>query len=192
MNLKTSVGFCISLFATVLTLNNSAVAQEKPSITASRTVNISATVTSIDHETRAVTLEGSQGEAINFTASPDVRNIDQVQAGDLVFAQLHEEVSIEVFANPEGVQPGAGEIVAEARAEMGDMPAGGVVDTVVITAIVEDINLDSKTFRLRGPEGTIREFAARDPENLKRAEVGDLVVITIMQAMGIMVEHPGE
>lgn len=163
---------------------------DKPSISASRTLTLGATVEAIDHETREVTLKGPSGETVTTTASPDVRNLAQVEVGDQVLAEIYEEVTIDVFANPDGIEPGAGEFAAAARAEEGAMPGGAVTDTVVITAVVEEINLEANTFKLRGPEGNIREFAARNPDNLRRAEVGDLVVITITQAMGIMVERP--
>jgi hypothetical protein len=191
MQLLKPMALGLTLAASLLAFNHPVMAQDKPSVSASRTVTMSATVTEIDHDTRMVTLQGPEGESVSFTASPDVRNLAQVEVGDIVLAQMHEEVTIEVVANPESIEPGTGEFVAEARAEMGELPGGGVLDTVVITAVVEEINLETNSFKLRGPEGNVREFAARDPENLKRAEVGDLVVITITQAMGIMVEQPG-
>lgn len=163
---------------------------DKPSFSASRTLTMGALVEAIDHDTREVTLVGPEGDQVTITASPDVRNLAQIEVGDAVIAEVHEEVSIEVFANPEGIAPNAGELVAEARAAEGEMPGASIMDAVVITAVVEEINLESNTFKLRGPEGNVREFAARDPENLRRAEVGDLVVITITQAMGIIVERP--
>lgn len=171
-------------------LAGNSIAQEKPSMSASRTMTMSATVASIDHDTREVTLEGPQGDTVTFTASEDVRNLDQVDVGDTVLAELYEEVTIEVFDNPEGIAPGAGEFTAAGRAEPGQKPGGGVMDTLVITAVVEAIDLEANTFQLRGPEGNIREFTARDPENLRRAAVGDLVVITVTQAVGIMVQQP--
>lgn len=164
--------------------------EEKPSLSASRTMTMGATVEAIDHETREVTLKGPEGNMVTITASPDVRNLAQVEVGDLVLAEVYEEVTIEVFDNPEGIEPGAGEMAAAARAEEGAMPGGAVMDTVVITAVVEEINLEANTFKLRGPEGNVREFTARNPDNLRRAAVGDLVVITVTQAMGIIVERP--
>jgi hypothetical protein len=56
--------------------------------------------------------------------------------------------------------------------------------------VVEEFDLEANTFKLRGPEGNVREFAARNPENLEKADVGDLVVITVTTAFGILVEHP--
>jgi hypothetical protein len=163
---------------------------DKPSMAASRTMTMSAMVEAIDQETREVTLKGSSGEMVTITASPDVRNLAQVEVGDRVLAEVYEEVTIQVMDNPDGIEPGAGEFGAAGRAEEGQMPGGAIMDTVVITAVVEEINLENNTYKLRGPQGNIREFVARDPANLKKAAVGDLVVITITQAMGVLVEHP--
>ena len=163
---------------------------DKPSISASRTESFAADVTAINHETREVTLAGAEGQSTTFTASEHVRNLSQVEVGDQVIAEIYEEITISVHANPDGMEPGAGEFSATGVAEDGAMPAGATMDTMVITAIVEEINLEANTFKLRGPEGNVKEFAARNPENLRKADVGDLVVITITQAMGIMVERP--
>lgn len=162
---------------------------ERPSMKASRTMSMVATVDAINHETREVTLSG-EGGSETFIASPDVRNLAQVEVGDRVITEVYEELSIAVYANPEGAQPSSGEMIAEARAAEGEMPGAGVMDTVIITALVEDINIEANTFKLKYEDGSIKEYTARDPENLKRSEVGDMVVITITQAMGIMVEHP--
>jgi hypothetical protein len=34
----------------------------------------------------------------------------------------------------------------------------------------------------------VNEYVARNPENLKRAEVGDLVIITVTEAIAMTVE----
>jgi hypothetical protein len=45
------------------------------------------------------------------------------------------------------------------------------------------------TFKLKGPDGTVNEYVARNPDNLKRAAVGDLVVITVTAAVAVTVEE---
>jgi hypothetical protein len=69
------------------------------------------------------------------------------------------------------------------------MPGFAAMDARVTTATVEEINLETNTFKLQGPEGRIKEYVARNPENLKRAMVGDLVVITVSEAIAITVEE---
>jgi hypothetical protein len=144
-------------------------------------------VETINQETREVTLRGPEGETVSFVASEDARNLGQVKVGDIVMAEYVQSMSIEVFAN-DGTEPGAGELTVSGRSEEGDMPALTAIDALVVTATVEEINLEANTFKLKGPSGEIKEFEARDPENLKKAAVGDLVVITYTEAIAMAVE----
>ena len=162
---------------------------EKPSIFASHRMVMTATVQSINHETREVTLRDAEGNEVTFTASDEARNLNQVMTGDIVTAEYIETMSIEVMAN-DSVEPGAGGMTAVARTEVGEMPGMAAVDTTVVMATVEEINLEANTFKLKGPDGTVEEFVARNPDNLRRAEVGDLVVMKFTEAVAISVDFP--
>ena len=145
-------------------------ASDKPSLYTSQSVTVTAMVEAINHETREVTLRGPEGNV-----------------GDTVVAEYEQTLSIEVFAN-DGSAPGVGGMSVAGRSEMGEMPGAAVMDAVVITATVEEINLEANTFKLKGPEGNVQEYTARDPENLKKAAVGDIVVITQTEAIALAVE----
>ncbi len=160
---------------------------ERPSIYASQTAMITAVVEAINQETRVVTVRKEDGESLTFTASDDARNLGQVSVGDILTAEYQETISIEVMAN-EGVEPQAALMDATARTEEGEMPGFAAMDATVIVATVEEINIEANTFKLKGPAGNINEYVARNPENLTRAKVGDLVVITITEAIAITVE----
>ena len=95
-----------------------------------------------------------------------------------------------MYANPNNLQPVTAEIAAAERAKANEMPGAAVMDTVVISAVVEDINIENNTFKLKMSDGMVTEFVAQDPENLKRTKVGDLVIIGVSQAFGIVVERP--
>lgn len=165
---------------------------DKPSFTASQTMTVNAVVEAIDHESREVTLRMSEDETVTFIASEEARNLGQVAVGDIVNAEYVETVSVEVMAN-EGMEPGSGEVAAMARTKEGEMPGVAAIDTRIVTATVEEINLEKNTFKLKGPDGNVNEFVARNPENLKRSAVGDLVVITVTEAVAISVtEAPPE
>ena len=163
-------------------------AMERPSMYASQTAMVSAVVEAIDHETRVVTVRKDDGESLTFTASDEARNLGQVKVGDILMAEYQETISIQVMAN-EGHEPQAALMDATARTEEGEMPGFAAMDATVITATVEEINIEANTFKLKGPDGTINEYVARNPENLKRSKVGDLVVITITEAVAIVVEQ---
>lgn len=165
----------------------SAPAADKPSIYTSETVKMTAVVEAINHETREVTLRGPEGNTATFIASEEARNLDQVSVGDTVMAEYEQTLSIEVVAN-DGSEAGAGALTAMARSEKGQMPGIAAMDVQVITATVEELNIEANTFKLKGPDGEVKEYVARDPENLKKAEVGDLVVITYTEAVALSVE----
>lgn len=161
----------------------------RPSFSASQSMTITAVVEAIDHETRVVTVRPDDGEPITFTASDEARNLDQVAVGDVLTAEYVETISVEVLAN-DGMQAEAASASAMARTEKGEMPGVAAMDATVVTATVEEINLETNTFKLKGPDGTINEYLARNPENLKRSKVGDLVVITTTAAVAITVDKP--
>jgi hypothetical protein len=161
---------------------------DKPSFSASQSMVVSALVEAIDQETRVVTLRKSNGEAVTFTAGEDVRNLAQVSVGDQLTAEYVETISIQVMA-ADGMEADSAEVAAMARAEEGDMPGFAAMDAVVVTATVEEINIEANTFKLKGPDGVINEYTARNPENLKRSAVGDLVVMTVTEAVAIVVEE---
>lgn len=183
----------ISIVALLLTATVALAADEdtmmdRPSFSASQSMTISAVVEAIDHETRVVTVRKPDGEAITFTASDEARNLGQVEVGDVLIAEYIESVSIDVMAN-EGMEADAAEVSAMARTKEGEMPGFAAMDATVVTATVEEINLEMNTFKLKGPDGTVNEYVARNPDNLKRAAVGDLVVVTVTEALAITVEE---
>jgi len=176
------------LTTTVVFAANEDAMMDKPSFSASQSMTISAVVEAIDHETRVVTVRKPDGEALTFTASDEARNLDQVEVGDVLTAEYTESLSIEVMAN-EGMEADAAGATAMARTKKGEMPGIAAMDAAIVTATVEEINLEMNTFKLKGPDGTVNEYVARNPENLKRAAVGDLVVITVTDSVIITVEE---
>ena len=139
---------------------------DRPSFHASQSMMVNAVVEAINHETREVTLKRSDGEIISFVASEEARNLPQVSVGDIVNAEYVQSVSIEVVAN-EGYEPEQGEMEAVARTKEGEMPGLAAINTQVATATVEEINIEANTFKLKGVDGTVNEYVARNSENLK-------------------------
>lgn len=160
---------------------------EKPSFFARQLVMVTAEVEAINQETREVTLRRAEGDTITFTASDQARNLNMVRVGDIVNAEYVETLSIEVVAN-DGTEPEQLELGGMARTEEGEMPGFAAFDATQVIATVEEINLEANTFKLKGPDGTVTEYVARNPDNLRRSEVGDLVIITVSEAVAISVE----
>jgi len=161
-------------------------AAEKPSFSATFSETVMAKVTAINHETRAVTLENEAGE-ISFVVGEEVRNLAQVSVGDLVRAEYLENITIRVAAGDQ-IEAVKGEVLGIARAKQGEMPGVAIVDTQVEVAKVVDINLEGNTFKLQDDAGEVLEYTAMNPENLKAAAVGDVVVMAVTHALAVSVE----
>jgi len=187
MNKALTLLITLLLFSSPVWSGETAATADKPSMSASQTVTVSALVEAINHETREVTLRGPEGNSVSFIASEEARNLGQVSVGDVVIAEYVQSISIDVFAN-DGTEAGAGGLTVAGRTEKGEMPGMAVMDATVVTATVEEINIEANTFKLKGPDGEISEYTARNPENLKKADVGDLVVITMTEAVALSVE----
>jgi hypothetical protein len=188
-NIQYVLTAALLLATTAVLAGDDAAMLDRPSFSASQTSTMSAVVEAIDHETRVVTLRKPDGEEITFTATDDVRNLDQVKVGDVLMAEYTESLSIEVMAN-DGMGADAAAASAMARTKKGDMPGVAAMDSTVVTATVEEINLEKNTFKLQGPDGDINEYVARNPDNLRRAQVGDLVVFTVTESVVVTVEEP--
>jgi len=186
-NLKYLPILALLSMAAIASTTDEEVMMDRPSFSASQTAIVSAVVQAVDHETRIVTLRKPDGEEITFTAGEEVRNLGQVEAGDVLIAEYVESVSIKVLAN-DGMEAEAADVVAMARAEEGEKPGFAAMDSSVVIATVEEINLERNTFKLKGPDGVVDEYVARNPDNLRRAKVGDLVVTTVTESIAITVE----
>lgn len=175
------------LAATAVLAGTEEVKLDRPSFAASQTMKVSAVVEAIDHETRVVTVRKPDDEAITFTASDEARNLDQVSVGDVLIAEYTESVTIQVLAN-DGLEAEAAKASVLARTKEGEMPGIAAMDSTIVVSTVEEINLETNTFKLKGPDGVVNEYLARNPDNLKRAMVGDLVVTTVTGALAMVVE----
>ena len=183
------MSFAIALvFSLSLQAGEKSVAAEKPSISATQTVQLTASVVAIDREARTVTLQGPEGNSQTLQADPNSNNIDKIEIGDTVNVEFVQNMTIEVFTN-DGMEPGAAVMAAKGTSKEGETPAAMEMITTVATATVEDINIEANTFKLKGVDGTVNEYVARNPENLKRAKVGDLVIMTVTNAVAIVVEE---
>jgi hypothetical protein len=182
----------IALAAQPIFAQGEATSDIKPSFSASQTVTATSRVEAINHETREVTLRLENGELFTSQVSEEARNLDQVSVGDVVYAHYTESVSIRVVES-DGAEPEAYVEEDLARSGEGRMPGVAATESTVTTAIVEEINLDDNTFKLREPDGEVRQYTARNPNNLRMAEVGDKVITTVTTSVVITVEsRPAE
>ena len=154
----------------------------------SQAVETQATVMAIDQKKRMVTLKSPEGNESTFHVDKRVRNLAQVKVGDVIQFAYVQHVAWQVRKPGEGAA--SSDVQTEGvtvRSQSGERPAGGVGQRVTFTATIEAIDLEKGTVTLKGPRGNSETIKARNPANLKKAKVGDVLDITYTEAVGIKV-----
>lgn len=159
---------------------------ELPSISTTQTMKMTAQVVAIDREKKEVALRGPGGD-VQTLELPEAQRLDEVEVGDTVAAEYLQHLKLELFPGS-GAKPGHGTISARARAPESERPGGVITETTISMAVVNEINLENGTFKLEWEDG-IKEYMARDPENLKKAKVGDYVVATYTAALALQLQE---
>ncbi|MBP1749703.1 MAG: hypothetical protein H6Q52_2242 [Deltaproteobacteria bacterium] len=164
---------------------------EKPAGVMVDVVKVQATVDAVDAATRTVTFKMADGMQRTVKVGPEVRNFDQIKAGDKVTARFLESVAVVVAKK--GEKPTASESQTVEVAAKGEKPGVVMVNTVDITAVVEKIDYKKRSISLKGPEGKIRDFvvdkSVKKFENIKK---GDDVFLRFTEAVAITVDKPDQ
>jgi hypothetical protein len=149
-------------------------------------MDVTATVTKVDQKTREVTLKGEDGQEYSFVASEDVKNLAQVQVGDVVNATYAEALVYEVKKGGQAVD--AATTMAGGRAEPGEKPSGAIARQTSVTVSIVAIDPAVPSVTFKGPKGNTRTIKVMHPEKLQGVSVGDTVEITYTEAVAIEVE----
>lgn len=148
-------------------------------------VEVTATVTQINHKTRAVTLKLADGSETSFVADAAVKNLDQVKKGDLVAVSYTEALAYDVRKSG---KPDAVTSVAAVAAAPGTKPAGAVAQNTVVTVAIVAIDPKVPSVTFKGPQGNTRTFKVKSADKLKGLSVGDMVDISYTEAVAMKVE----
>jgi Cu/Ag efflux protein CusF len=182
----------LKLFAVVMALAIAAgCASQKPSGKIENVVEARATVTAIDLSQREVTLKDpkdTKGGAVVVQVPEAVKNLDQMRVGDEVLVSYTEALAWQVKPASKGA-PGVSADTGVTTSKPGDKPGGTVGRTISLTATITGIDLAAGTVTLTGPGGVSQTIKARDPANLKKVQVGDLVDITYTEAVAVSVKE---
>lgn len=170
----------------VLADNHGGAKAEKPGRLDAALTTLEATVEAIDLEKRQVVLKGPQGNTVMINVDEDVQNLPQVEVGDTVTVEYLESVAIQVVSAEE-IEAGAATAAAVAKAKPGEKPAGLAVEQTTVVATIEAIDLDNELVTLKNAQGETKTVRPQEPENLKKVEVGDKVIFTFTEAVGISV-----
>jgi len=158
----------------------------KPAQAAERVVTVHGTVTAVDKEKQTVTLKGPKGRTITVQVR-DPQKLEAISVGDPVLAKYYESVAFTV-KKAGSATPGASATEGVASSKPGETPAGVVARQINVTATITAIDKKAQTVTIKGPEGNTETVKARDPKNLEKVKVGDLVEITYTQALALSLD----
>ena len=151
-----------------------------------QTVKATATITAIDKKTRDVTLKGPKGNELTLTASPEIKNFDQLKVGDLVDAQYVEALTLQLVKGG-GQKVALSEKTDVVGAKAGAQPGGAMGRQVTVIADVVALDAATQTVTLKGPNRTV-DLAVKDPAQFKLIAKGDQVEAKYTQAVALSVE----
>src|SRR4051794_25562466 len=161
-------------------------AAQQPSGRMEDVLEARATVTAIDLPHRVVTLKDEKGQEVVVTVSDRVKRLNEIKVGDEVAISYTEALAWQVKPASKGAS-GVSMQDSATRAQTTESPGGTVGRTTTLTTTITAIDLANGTVTLTGPSGHSQTIKARDPANLKKVKVGDLVDIAYTEAVAVAV-----
>ena len=143
------------------------------------------TVLAVDAKVRDVTIKTADGDTLILTCGPGVKNFAQIKKGDTIKVKYTETLTIHV---EEHGTPSMTTEQGSSEAKLGNMPKGSVSEKTQMSATITAIDEAKGTATLRGYRGNEFLVRPRNPENLDKVKVGQLVVFTYEHALAASVE----
>jgi membrane protein implicated in regulation of membrane protease activity len=157
----------------------------KPYFQASQKIEGEATVLAINKSTREVTLRSVEGDTTKLKCGPEVKNFAQIVKGDAVKVVYTETLTITV--EPPGTAATTTE-TSTAVAKEGEKPHAGVIQKTTVKAEITAIDKAAGTATLKGADGEEHVVTPRNPANLDKVKIGDMVVITYTEGLAASVQ----
>ena len=159
---------------------------QKPGRVVTSTVRSAVIVEAVDKETRELKLIDASGRRFTIVVDDLVANFDQIEPRDRIVVEYLESIAILVL--PAGA-PAMGDAMAVELAPLGGKPGITGVETFMVRATVESLNLSDRIATLRYEDGTTRRIKVADDVPLDLVDVGDEVRFRITEAIAISVRE---
>jgi hypothetical protein len=146
---------------------------------------IEATVMAVDADSRILVLRGPAGNEFGFRVGPEVRNLAQVEVGDILRVSYHTGF---VFSMAEPGMAGADAAIGVGRAEEGDRPAAMIGATTRQTIEILSVAPDGTAVSFRDAGGILQSIDVPREEGqafARKLSPGDLVDIQYTEAIAV-------
>jgi len=153
-------------------------------------IEIHATISDINYETREVDLTDSSGKVRSLTVDPRVKRFSELKVGDKVTVDIVVSALAEVrapteeeLANPGSVSRGT------VRSPGSGGLAGSVTEVVKSVVTIVGLNLLNESITVLTEEGELVDVRVENVDNLKKLRLGDTIVVTYFEAVAVSVEQ---
>jgi hypothetical protein len=127
---------------------------------------------------------------MEVVAGPEVRNFDQIEAGNIVTARYVVSLSARRL-DPDEADTEPSAAVLTARAEPGQAPAGAIRADVAMTVLVKSVDQDQHVVTFTDPNGVLHVVEAERDEGknfVRGLKPGDRVELVYEEAFAMSVE----
>jgi hypothetical protein len=155
---------------------------------ASLNTAVTARVTAINHETREVTLQDEQGRVQRFIADDEVRNLAQVEVGDILSVDYTKRLAVALYADKSGAMGGISRTEIS-RAAPGQKPYGTLTKTLELSGRLAALDTKARTVTIAGKHGELTIGVDEDVD-LNSVKVGDSVKMEYIESLVIAIDAP--
>ncbi len=162
-------------------------ARAHQAVSQSTAIDVTAEITSIDHDARVVVLEDEGGNVEWVYAEPEIKRFDELKVGDKVTFRYYESVLSQV-RKASDTAPSQGASEPKMVSGTGPRPSGIVSQQFSARVTVRGIDPKAKAVTVTLEDGRAMSFEVIDKKILKEIKVGDKIDITYTAAFMITVQ----
>ena len=148
---------------------------------------VSASVISVNKEDRSITVRDPEGNVSEIDLTEDVKNFDQIHAGDKLVLEVYSALAMKLAAPGEEFEDQQSQMVAVAKP--GEKPKLVNVDVAEVLAEISAINKETRKVTVQGPGGnSVTIQVPKDIEKFDELKIGDKVNARYIQAFAVSVQ----
>lgn len=148
---------------------------------------LTAKVKKVDKATRKVTLLEADGSTSEVVLGPEVKNFDQIAAGDQVKLRVANRLVVFVDSTGAMTDTAAGALTT---ARKGDKPGVAGAKTVQRIGKLVGVDHDKRTATVQFADGVNKTFKVRDDIDLANQQIGMHVVFQLTEMVAVNVQKP--
>jgi translation initiation factor IF-1 len=161
----------------------------KPMETIEDTVEVSASVESVDVANRLLSVKTPAGDVVTLEVGPEVQNLVQIRPGDRVVVRYREAIGARISNDAAG-QPVSIDVDTD-RARLGQRPSARASATTNVPVTILSVDTRTNLVTFSGPDGLVRSITVATPQGrefIKQLKKGDTVVLSFTEALALSVE----